>query len=880
MSTNDPNINININAKNNAEKELEKAKQELDDIKSSATNAAQAFAALAGVEASAEFLKAASDAAERWIVLNAQIKNATSSQEEFNAAQQGVIDIANRTLTSLEATAVLFSKTNKALSGLGISKDISLPITELVQKLAGIEPNAASAADGVYQLTQALASNRAGGDEFRSIMENLPVLADQLAKGLKMSLGDLRELSKEGGLDTKTIVEALLKQSDEINTLFANMPVTISKSLQKMDNAWVEYIGRQNESVGVTKLVASSISGLADNMKTIGDAAEGFVLSLGFAGLAAGIGLIMRMSQAMSIATLETEANAVANQQAAAAEEARITALRLTIATQEQDIRTKIAATEASIAQTQADIASTQSMLLNATTMQTRAALVAQITTLNTQLAASTTLLAEQQAALNAVQTAGNLTWAKFLTLTNASSVALSVFAGFQLGDWARRNFAWMNVVQLRIEELIARFAYFTNADNFTLNPVKIYKSINDIEDKYNDLSKNVDKLSIEQRKEYEEQRKKEVEAVKKAEEEKQVVIREAFQKVQERLNAANEINKQYYERDIANLELAYQERAGVIESSIDAELQESDRRNNALFDSENDLNDRRLRATSAYYLSYLDHVKTAYDDEIAELKKRNLDTDTLQKESLNTQKRILQQLEQSYTQMIGKLTAEDEKHMQNALKSLQEINAIQERQRNRLRELDAIGLSETEKLENKRRALAEDTAKFKELVSQGEYARAVELGKKNEDLAFEIAKAQKEADKEGLQAIYDKEKLVQIQDELAVATEKSGESELKKFAEIKTEINAVKNALGQTGVRGEIDAINTEIAKIGKIKLDVDSQSLAEANKKINELGNIKVNISVGDISNFYPQIKQLITQALKDDLIHQKRSGQSLGG
>jgi tape measure domain-containing protein len=97
---------------------------------------------------------------------------------------------------------------------------------------AGTQEQAAA----MYQLSQAMASGRLQGDEFRSIMENAPMLADAIARYLGVSKGELRDLSSEGALTADVIKAALFSAADDINAKFAEMPMTFGAMFQKVKN--------------------------------------------------------------------------------------------------------------------------------------------------------------------------------------------------------------------------------------------------------------------------------------------------------------------------------------------------------------------------------------------------------------------------------------------------------------------------------------------------------------------------------------------------------------------------------------------------------------------------------------------------------------------
>src|SRR5690606_8704486 len=105
--------------------------------------------------------------------------------------------------------------------------------TEIMQKAftvsgASVQEQAAA----MYQLSQAMAAGRLQGDEFRSIMENAPLLADAIAKFVGVSRGELKKLSSEGKITADIIKGALFAAADDINKKFEQMPKTFGSVFQ------------------------------------------------------------------------------------------------------------------------------------------------------------------------------------------------------------------------------------------------------------------------------------------------------------------------------------------------------------------------------------------------------------------------------------------------------------------------------------------------------------------------------------------------------------------------------------------------------------------------------------------------------------------------
>ena len=92
------------------------------------------------------------------------------------------------------------------------------------------------------QLSQAMASGRLQGDEFSSIMENAPLIADYIAKQMNKPKGALKELSSQGAITSDIIKKAMFGASDEINEKFKEIPMTFADRMQNLKNNGIKKI--------------------------------------------------------------------------------------------------------------------------------------------------------------------------------------------------------------------------------------------------------------------------------------------------------------------------------------------------------------------------------------------------------------------------------------------------------------------------------------------------------------------------------------------------------------------------------------------------------------------------------------------------------------
>jgi len=101
-------------------------------------------------------------------------------------------------------------------------------------KLGGA--SASEQTNGMYQLTQAMASGRLQGDEFRSIIENAPLLAQAIAKATGVGIQELKKMSAEGMITSDVIKQALFESADEIEERYKQMPITFHDIWNRIQN--------------------------------------------------------------------------------------------------------------------------------------------------------------------------------------------------------------------------------------------------------------------------------------------------------------------------------------------------------------------------------------------------------------------------------------------------------------------------------------------------------------------------------------------------------------------------------------------------------------------------------------------------------------------
>ncbi|EMX7395337.1 tape measure protein [Escherichia coli] len=227
--------------------------------------------------------------ADTWTQLNSRLKLASDSAEEFTQNQRVLMDISQRTGTSVEANTNMFSRMSSSLKQLGYTASDTAKVTELVATTLRLSGAGASEASAVItQFGQSMASGVLRGDEFNSIMENGGRFAQALADGLGVNVGQLRAIAEAGQLTANTVMPALLGQLSKVRAEGAQMGATVAASAQRVENAFMAWVGGANQASGATSSLAGGLDSLAENIDSVASAA-GALVAVGLARYLGGI---------------------------------------------------------------------------------------------------------------------------------------------------------------------------------------------------------------------------------------------------------------------------------------------------------------------------------------------------------------------------------------------------------------------------------------------------------------------------------------------------------------------------------------------------------------------------------------------------------------
>ena len=222
-------------------KEAASIRDEIKSIMGQVNKGLQFAGAVTGIGIAATAVKdvatAAAQTADQLTSVRSRINLINDGTQTTAEIMDKVFDAAQRSRGSYVDMADSVAKLNMLAKDAFSSNDEAIMFVEQLNKqfkVSGASIEESSAA--MYQLTQAMAAGKLQGDEFHSIMENAPMLAQSIAQEMGLTVGQLKDMSSQGLITADIIKEALFNSAEETNAKFAEIPMTFAEVGQSIQN--------------------------------------------------------------------------------------------------------------------------------------------------------------------------------------------------------------------------------------------------------------------------------------------------------------------------------------------------------------------------------------------------------------------------------------------------------------------------------------------------------------------------------------------------------------------------------------------------------------------------------------------------------------------
>ena len=252
---------------------IDRANKSLSEILGTQRLAVRMFGAMYLKDMVVEFMKYS----DTITIVQNKLKQVYTTSYGVTKGTQDLLDSANNARTDFDAFSTAFSRYDLVLRRYGRTANQSMEFTNTLAKalaLGGATTQEASSA--MIQLSQSLSKGKADGDEFRSIMENAPLLVDALIEEVKeyykltnANRGTLLELAPKGGINIEVILGAVKRLKSKVDSTFSSLDMTVEQVMTKMNNNFKMWWSNAVKSTGILRGFVNVVNYMADNLDKV-----------------------------------------------------------------------------------------------------------------------------------------------------------------------------------------------------------------------------------------------------------------------------------------------------------------------------------------------------------------------------------------------------------------------------------------------------------------------------------------------------------------------------------------------------------------------------------------------------------------------------------
>lgn len=261
---------------------------EIPSIMNAAKSGAAFGAAAIGIEAAGRAMKdmavSAVQTTDQLTQIRARINLINDGSQSTAEIMDKIYSAANRSRGSYLDMADGVAKLNMLAKDAFSSNDEAIYFVEQLNKQFKISgASVEETTSAMYQLTQAMAAGKLQGDEFHSIMENAPMLAQSIASEMGLTVGQLKEMSSQGLITADIIKEALFNSAEETNAKFAEIPMTFQDIGTQVQNELIAAFQPAMEEISnmtSSGVLNDALAGLSIAFRLVGTAAQAAIITV------------------------------------------------------------------------------------------------------------------------------------------------------------------------------------------------------------------------------------------------------------------------------------------------------------------------------------------------------------------------------------------------------------------------------------------------------------------------------------------------------------------------------------------------------------------------------------------------------------------------
>lgn len=236
--------------------------------------AGAAAARIAGVFAAGASLQAASRLADAAKNVQNALKVAGLEGAALTAVYDKLFASAQKNAAPIESLVTLYSRLALTQKELGASQQEIITFSDRVSLALRVGGTSAQEASGaLLQLSQALGGGVVRAEEFNSVLEGAPTIAQAVAAGLDEaggSVAKLRKLVVDGKLSSEAFFRAFLEGSKTLDDKVAGAATTTSQQFVRLQNILQDTAGKIDTATGASDKFGKGLEDLAATIEQFG----------------------------------------------------------------------------------------------------------------------------------------------------------------------------------------------------------------------------------------------------------------------------------------------------------------------------------------------------------------------------------------------------------------------------------------------------------------------------------------------------------------------------------------------------------------------------------------------------------------------------------
>lgn len=230
--------------------------------------------AFAGAFVSAAALKQASELADAATRIRNALKVAGLEGEQLEGVYRQLYEAAQENAAPLESLVTLYGRLSLVQKELGVNQQELIQFSKNVSLALRVGGQSAEEASGaLLQLSQALGGGTVRAEEFNSVLEGAPTIAQAVAAGLKEaggSVAQLRNLVVDGKVSSQAFFRAFEVGAATLQDKVAGSAMTVSQQFVRLQNVLIDVAGKVDTATGASAKFGTTLTDLATTVQQFG----------------------------------------------------------------------------------------------------------------------------------------------------------------------------------------------------------------------------------------------------------------------------------------------------------------------------------------------------------------------------------------------------------------------------------------------------------------------------------------------------------------------------------------------------------------------------------------------------------------------------------